>query len=183
MGGIVEQAQAVADRLGADATTVSDKEGRPRDKSYQMVVVCGKNSDAKDRLTSMVEKGEGGWSERGVEVIVKGFVNNMDEFMRASDVIITKAGPGTIAEASICGLPCMLSSFLPGQEEGNIPFVKDAGFGSYSDDPRSIADTVSIWLSSPDRLATMKENALRAARPTATIDIAKDLAEMLFALD
>lgn len=68
----------------------------------------------------------------------------------------------------------------PGQEEGNIPFVKDAGFGSYSGDPKEIAATVSTWLSSPDRLASMKENALRAARPTATIDIARDLAEMLF---
>ena len=104
----------------------------------------------------------------------------MDEFMRSSDVIVTKAGPGTIAEASICGLPCMLSSYLPGQEEGNVPFVEDAGFGTYSGNPVKIADTVSTWLSSPQMLSTMKEAALQAARPSATVDIAKDLAAMLF---
>ncbi len=31
-------------------------------------------------------------------------------------------------------------------------------------------------------LQSMKENALEAARPTATVDIAKDLAQMLFDL-
>jgi len=117
---------------------------------------------------------------KGVSVEVKGFVNNMDEWMRSSDVIVTKAGPGTIAEASICGLPCMLSSYLPGQEEGNVPFVEKAGFGTYSGNPSKIADTVSSWLSSGERLASMQKAALAAARPSATIDIAKDLAEMLF---
>jgi len=170
MGGIVEQAKAMGNQLSTDATTTTTSSA---DASYQMVVVCGKNEEAKEALSS-VEWGD------GITVQVNGFVDNMDEYMRASDVIVTKAGPGTIAEASICGLPCMLSSFLPGQEEGNIPFVKDAGFGSYSGDPKEIAATVSTWLSSPDRLASMKENALRAARPTATIDIARDLAEMLF---
>ena len=104
MGGIVPQARAVAARL----TDASEEEG----EAYQMVVVCGKNADARDTLRS-VNWGDGdGNGGDGVEVRVEGFVNNMDEFMRASDVIVTKAGPGTIAEASICGLPCMLSSFL-----------------------------------------------------------------------
>lgn len=32
-----------------------------------------------------------------VNVVVKGFVKNMDEFMGASDCIITKAGPGELS--------------------------------------------------------------------------------------
>lgn len=43
-------------------------------------------------------------------------MSNMDEWMGAVDCIVTKAGPGTIAEAMIRGLPIMLSAFLPGQE-------------------------------------------------------------------
>ena len=38
-------------------------------------------------------------------------------------MIITKAGPGTISEALICGLPMVLNAFVPCQEEGNIPYV------------------------------------------------------------
>lgn len=69
----------------------------------------------------------------------------------------------------------------PGQEEGNVPFVENSGFGKYSDNPRVIADTVSSWLSSPQKLESMRSAALAAARPSATLDIAKDLAEMVFA--
>ncbi len=165
MGGIIPQAKAMGKKLSQK----SAEDGQ----TYQMVVVCGKNEDAQKVLSA------NDWGE-GVNVEVKGFVNNMDEFMRSSDVIVTKAGPGTIAEASICGLPCMLSSFLPGQEEGNVPFVEDAGFGTYSGNPSKIAETVSTWLSSPEMLMNMKEAALEASRPSATVDIAKDLAAMLF---
>eukprot|EP00557_Chaetoceros_sp_GSL56_P002745 CAMPEP_0176499656 /NCGR_PEP_ID=MMETSP0200_2-20121128/13056_1 /TAXON_ID=947934 /ORGANISM="Chaetoceros sp., Strain GSL56" /LENGTH=550 /DNA_ID=CAMNT_0017898115 /DNA_START=158 /DNA_END=1810 /DNA_ORIENTATION=+ len=165
MGGIIPQAKAMGEKLSA--------KGAQDGKTYQMVVVCGNNQNAKQVLSSF------DWGEN-VNVVVNGFVNNMDEWMRSSDVIVTKAGPGTIAEASICGLPCMLSSYLPGQEEGNVPFVQEAGFGTYSGNPVTIADTVSTWLSSPEMLSTMKEAALAAARPSATLDIAGDLATMLF---
>lgn len=167
MGGIIQQAKALGGKLNEKAGSDSDE------PAYQMVVVCGNNKDAQQTLSG------NDWGE-GVNVKVNGFVNNMDEWMRASDVIVTKAGPGTIAEASICGLPCMLSSYLPGQEEGNVPYVEDCGFGTYSGDPKTIAETVSTWLSSPDRLQSMKDAALEASRPTATVDIAKDLAKMLF---
>ena len=51
----------------------------------------------------------------GLKVKVCGFVTNMAEWMTASDTIITKAGPGTIAEALICGLPIILNGFIPCQ--------------------------------------------------------------------
>lgn len=46
---------------------------------------------------------------------VQGFVKNMPEWMAASDCVITKAGPGTIAEALIRGLPIVLNDFIAGQ--------------------------------------------------------------------
>lgn len=48
-----------------------------------------------------------------------------------ADVIITKAGPGTISEALICGLPMVLNAFVPCQEEGNIPYVVDNKVGTW----------------------------------------------------
>ena len=95
MGGIVDIAKSLGNKLGAEANTAQ----------YQMVVVCGKNEAAKSALSSV------NWG-KGIKVQVKGFVDNMDEWMKASDALVTKAGPGTIAEASICGLPCMLFNYL-----------------------------------------------------------------------
>ena len=77
-------------------------------------------------------------------MIVKGFVNNMEQWMNACDMIITKAGPGTIAEAFICGLPVLLNAFIPCQEEGNIEYVVRNGTGIFSRDPQTIAATVEV---------------------------------------
>ena len=95
MGGIVEIASKLGQSLGESSST----------PAYQMVVVCGSNEEAKKQLS-------GTNFGPGVKVLIQGFVNNMDEWMNASDALVTKAGPGTIAEASICGLPCMLFAFL-----------------------------------------------------------------------
>ena len=99
MGGIVDIASTLGNALGD--TGNSDHEN----PQYQMVVVCGNNQDAQQKLRKMNWPG-------GVKVIVQGFVSNMDEWMKASDCLVTKAGPGTIAEASICGLPCLLFAYL-----------------------------------------------------------------------
>lgn len=163
MGGIVN----LAKELGNQLSSIS------RTNSYQIIVVCGKNKNAKRILETYP-------FSNNISVHIKGFVNNMDQYMKASDVLVTKAGPGTIAEASICGLPCMMFSFLPGQEAGNIPYVEKSGFGKYSKNPTEIASIVSAWLSSPSILDSMKRAAINASRPNATLDIAKDIASILF---
>ena len=61
--------------------------------------------DALDRA----EKDEGSEKKGSVAVVGLGFVTNMDEYMVASDVLVSKAGPGTIAEAAAVGLPIMLT--------------------------------------------------------------------------
>ena len=75
----------------------------------QMVIICGHNNKMSDDLSLKLK------DTNKLKVVIKGFVNNIDEFMSASDCLITKAGPGTIAEAMIRGLPLVLSYFLPGQ--------------------------------------------------------------------
>ena len=73
----------------------------------------------------------------------------------------------------------MLSSFLPGQEAGNVPFVTDSGFGEYSRDPDEIAKRVSGWIQDPVKLEEMSANARAAGTPLATKAIAEELCEIL----
>ncbi|CAM9871568.1 unnamed protein product, partial [Phaeothamnion confervicola] len=138
----------------------------------QVVVVAGNNKKLQVQLQELP------WPAADkVSVVIKGFVANMDEWMAAADVLVTKAGPGTIAEACTKGLPLVLSSYLPGQEKGNVALVTEGGFGVYQKRPRRIAATVSEWLRDPARLAAMGGKARREGRPTATLDIAKDIAD------
>jgi 1,2-diacylglycerol 3-beta-galactosyltransferase len=119
---------------------------------YQMIVVCGKNEVVQKQLKSRQ------WPSN-VNVVVNGFVANMDDWMVAADLMVTKAGPGTIAEAAIVGLPCMLSGFLPGQEEGNVPYVINAGYGDFSRDPTKISAKVTEWLGDAELVAKMSAAA------------------------
>ena len=47
-----------------------------------------------------------------VNVLGLGFVTNMADYMVASDLLVSKAGPGTIAEAAAVGLPVMITRYV-----------------------------------------------------------------------
>jgi len=130
----------------------------------QLVVVAGRNN----RLRRRLEKVD--WQ---IPTTVFGFVANMPELMGASDVIVTKAGPSTISEALAAGLPILLSSFIPGQEEGNVEYVIDNGVGTWAEKPQLVAATLAQWLQPEnDTLTYMAQKAQRLGRPQATLDIA-----------
>jgi len=110
-----------------------------------------------------------------VDVVGLGFITNMPEYMVAADVLVTKAGPGTIAEAASVGLPCMLTSFLPGQEAGNVDVVLESGFGDYCEDPPQIGTEVGYWLQDKDLMQTMSRAATQAGNPYAADDIVRSI--------
>jgi 1,2-diacylglycerol 3-beta-galactosyltransferase len=77
----------------------------------------------------------------------------------------------------------VLSSFLPGQEAGNVPFVEGAGFGVCVTRPTAIAATVADWLQDEALCERMRSAALagsrrRGPRPEATRSIAVELLGM-----
>ena len=136
----------------------------------QAVVICGRNASLQRRLSGST------WP---APVHVLGFVDNMPVWMSAADCLVTKAGPGTIAEALACGLPMVLSDFVPGQEEGNVRYVQDQGVGVFRADPAEIARVVLDWLRAGNSAtAAMQEKARALARPRAALEIAGMLSEL-----
>lgn len=136
----------------------------------QVVIICGRNTSLQRRLS------ERSWN---LPVRVEGFVEDMPAWMAASDCIVTKAGPGTIAEAMAMGLPILLFSYILGQEEGNVTYVVENGLGAYSPEPSAIAATLADWLSGgQERLLRMRRQCQRLARPEAALDIARTVVDL-----
>jgi 1,2-diacylglycerol 3-beta-galactosyltransferase len=164
MGRVGEAARAVAARLAADSEHCGKCVG-------QLGIICGRNQKLQEEL-----KGHS-WP---VPTLVAGFVNNMADWMAASDCIITKAGPGTIAEALARGLPILLSSYVKGQEEGNVPYVVDHGVGVHCEDPQEIAEIISRWFG-PERatLESMAQRARQMGYPQAVFEIVEEIAKLL----
>jgi len=132
----------------------------------QVVAICGRNAAARTRIEQLAARHEG-------DVHVRGFVPNMAEWMRCADLLITKAGPGTVAEACATEVPLLLTSYVHGQERGNVPYVVDLGAGRYVPRLDDMVDAVRE-LSQPGSasLAAMREALRHAARPQATAQIA-----------
>ena len=139
----------------------------------QLLVVTGRNKRLYASLQRMRAK-------LHIPAQIFGFVQNMPEMMHASDVIVTKAGPGTISEALACHLPIVLSGYVPGQEEGNIDYVVDSGVGMLALNPRVLVDSLRRLLrpGSPE-IQCCLENAQRISRPGASFDIAHCLLSFL----
>ncbi len=136
-----------------------------------VAVICGRNQRLRRQLTRLAERTEG-------RLTVQGFVDDMADWLRCADVVVGKAGPGTIAEATCCAAPLVLTSYLPGQEEGNVEFVVQAGAGSYAARPRELAAEIARLRDDPAALAAMRAASARVGRPRAAADIAGLLAEV-----
>jgi 1,2-diacylglycerol 3-beta-galactosyltransferase len=154
---------------GADGSGGIAKRGKALAQAgldIDLAVICGRNRRAEKKLQGLT-------TQSGKPVPVHGFVDNMAEWVRAADLVITKAGPGTIAECLCCGTPMILSWYLPGQERGNVEWVVDSGAGRYVPTLRGLIDTVAEF-STPgsSSLQSMRQAVGAAARPGATRDIA-----------
>jgi 1,2-diacylglycerol 3-beta-galactosyltransferase len=92
---------------------------------WHIVAIAGKNPGLETRLRSLAAGSQG-------RLHGTGFTNLVAEFMAASDLLLTKPGPGTIAEALHLGLPMVVvsSGLTVPQERFNARFLVEEGLGS-----------------------------------------------------
>ena len=132
---------------------------------WQVIAVCGRNEKLRSRLARV---------RFATPTLVLGFVDNMPELMRASDVVVTKAGPGAIAEALATGVPVLVTGFLPGQESPNVDFVVEAGFGAFTPRENDLLDEVRVLAEGGPTWLEMSRKAAEMAHPYASSDIARE---------
>lgn len=134
----------------------------------QLVIVAGRNKSLKSQLEAV------NWNQA---VHIYPFVSNMPELMKAADVIVTKAGPSSICEAAVAGLPMILISAIPGQETANIAYVVDNCAGAWSPSASRVAETLQRWVEDRVLLENMSANAKKLAKPNAAFAIAERIME------
>lgn len=90
--------------------------------AFQLLVVTGRNEELRRDLTK---------AQCDPLLTVYGYVRNMEQLMAASDVVLTKAGPGTLMEALTLRRPVLLTEAVGRQEQGNIDWVLNHELGAY----------------------------------------------------
>lgn len=106
-------------------------------------------------------------------LVVLSFTDRVDELMEAADLLVTKPGGLTTAEALVKGLPMILLSPLPGQEELNSRYLEEQGVALVASGPRFAAAAAGKLLDQPELLAKMKAASGRLASPRAARDAAR----------
>ena len=135
----------------------------------QVLAICGRNKALAERIREDNHAG----------VHVSGFVDNMPELLLASDLLVTRAGPGMIAEGLACGCPLLLTGYLPGQEEGNVKEVVGRGLGRFVPGPDDLVDAVTEWFAKPQGERLQDAERVRAAAdPGAAFQIADVLVRL-----
>lgn len=107
-------------------------------------------------------------TEWHVPTTVYDFVRNMPDLMHAADCLISKAGGLIVTESMACGLPLILTQFIPGQETGNVRFVVEQGAGDLALEPLALLETLAHWLADDRKLFHERAaNARRLGKPEA----------------
>jgi processive 1,2-diacylglycerol beta-glucosyltransferase len=150
--------------LGPIKAIVESLEKMPGE--LQEIIVTGTNKKLYSSLRRKLKKLK-------KKVLLFGYANNIGELMSVSDIIITKPGGITTAEALAKGLPMIIVNPIPGQEENNARYLTEMEAAIQTDEPREMNRLIEELLYDQMRLNNMREAACRIAKPSASMDIAK----------
>lgn len=137
-----------------------------------VVVVCGTNERLRLEVHDLA-------AETGGRVRAIGFTREVDAWLEAADVLVSKAGGLTCSEALIKRTPLVVFRPTPGQEVANARHLEAGGAAVHADSVDTVAATVSRWLSDSAARERVRENAGRLARPDAADTIAARVLEAI----
>ena len=138
-----------------------------------ILVICGRNEKIKAALSENVKVPQGS--------VVKfyAYVANMHELMAIADLTVTKPGGLTTSECLARGLPMVLVSPIPGQEERNAEMLLEHGCAVLARTPGALAYKLEALLNDAGRLQKMRDNCRRTGHPHAARDIAAEMVELV----
>lgn len=128
------------------------------------IILAGKNEENVVEYAGILK-------EYGVIGKVISYTDNMQEYMSASDLYISKAGGLTVAECLALGLPALYLNNFPGHEAGNAEYAQSLGAAIKLTHISDLKPTVIELLANPQKLEQMSKNARNAGVIEASFDI------------
>ena len=140
----------------------------------QIVAICGRNEELKERLTKLAAR-----IKPDASVLLKpfGYTKEMDELMTASDLVLGKPGGLTTSEALAKGLVFVIVNPIPGQEERNSDHLLEGAAAIRCNNLPTMSYKLDRLLADPQRFKSMQANARRMGHPNAAREIVEQLNE------
>lgn len=134
--------------------------------NLQEIVVTGINQRLYNSLNRKIKNYK-------QQIVLFGYTDTIRELMGISDIIITKPGGITTAEALAKNLPMVIVNPIPGQEVNNTLYLTQKQAALKVDNPDEVSKVIEGLLSQPDKLMAMKLAACKMSKPNASMDIAR----------
>ena len=141
---------------------------------FDIIVVTGKNEELQEQLARKGPK------LRHTTKIF-GFVENVHDLMEIAEMIITKPGGITTAEALVKKLPMIIINPIPGQEAKNTEYLLSQNVAVEAEDANDVMLYVDEFLRNPRKLWTMREAAAALGRPRSAENAAREILKLLAA--
>jgi glycosyl transferase family 28 len=138
----------------------------------RVVVVCGDNPALLSQVTRLATESYG-------RLRPLGFSDRVADLMAASDLLLTKPGPGSLAEAFHLQVPfvvCCNAHTIP-QERFNVRFVESEGLGMTVDGWPEMAAAAARLLADPAALGVLRRNLGRLPENRAVYEVLDFIAE------
>ena len=92
------------------------------------------------------------------------YTQRMDLYLSASNLVVGKAGPNFIFENIHLNKPFIALGCIPGQEEGNLDFIKDEEIGWYLNNPKDYINLIKRLIKDPNNLQKFKANMIEISK-------------------
>ena len=130
---------------------------------YQLVVVTGKNEKLFTDFQTIVKNGYIP-TKKGNNIKVKiptklcYFVDNIEDYMSAGDIIVTKPGGLTVSESMAKEIPMAIFRSYDGQEKDNAEYLKRHNLAVILKDGKDGAKQINALICDDNALETMRNN-------------------------
>lgn len=138
-----------------------------RDPAIDLKVICGRNQELLQRLSTLDGTG------KALKIEAYGFIDTMHEVLRKTDILISKAGPATTFEALHCGVPIVYFDAVSESERHNITVITKRKWGWFFTMPTEIGRWLVKAASNPATILEAKARILREPIRNGARDIAK----------
>ena len=131
-------------------------------RSVQIVFTAGRN----ERLVRELERR----CQDDPYSTVRGWVNNIHEWMAAADLLLSKPGASTVNDAINAGLPLVAFAPLPGNERRLCDCIEKWQVGRWARKTEDISAILNHLFSNPEERRRLRKNAQAMALPRAAYD-------------
>lgn len=133
-----------------------------------IVVITGRDEAAKLAFEKFAE-------EKNVKII--GWTDEMANFIKVADIVMTKAGGATVMECLAAEKPLIITSVIEGQEEGNAELIKKYQLGVV---PESANMTIPESIDFVKKhMPAFKKSLKKISNPEASVKIASFINELI----